>query len=172
MREIIFRAWDKKQKKMIYNGDVWYPYLKKSFNREIYSVTVTNKGILYWKLSDNNEDYIVLKTENSNKNFYKNWDYQELYTRDIDVMPGIKINEQNIFAGDIIKTENGDLFEITFGNIKNIGQYGIDYKPAFYAYRLGTDDGCLLFDGFGDSFEVIGNIYENPELLEVKNERD
>ena len=69
-------------------------------------------------------------------------------------------NGKEIYEGDIIESD-GILFRI---------EYSIDGNHAYYAgYCL--DDMSLetvmeLFD-FG-SLAVIGNIYENPELLEEK----
>lgn len=66
-------------------------------------------------------------------------------------------NGKEVYEGDIVKSE-GDLLSI---------EYSIDGNHAYYAgYRLdepGLETVMELFN-YGE-LEVIGNIYENPELL-------
>ena len=70
-------------------------------------------------------------------------------------------NGKKIFEGDIVKT---DKF-----NTPN-KHYIIKYDLLLGAF-IGEDDGTMYFttfDGDSELFEVIGNIHDNPELLEVK----
>ena len=67
-------------------------------------------------------------------------------------------NGVEIFEGDIVKTLDADL-EVTFSTIKfEEGAFCVDYKD------LGTEFEFLYF--VDSPLEVIGNIYENSELLE------
>ncbi|MBD9758305.1 YopX family protein [Enterococcus faecium] len=80
---------------------------------------------------------------------------------DIELMQSTGLKDKNgveIFEGDIVKTLGADL-EVTFSTIKfEEGAFCVDYKD------LGTE---FVFLYFVDSpLEVIGNIYENSELLE------
>ena len=68
-------------------------------------------------------------------------------------------NGKEIYEGDIISSD-GDLLTI---------EYSLDGNHAYYAgYRVdepGLETVMELFN-YGE-LEVIGNIYENPELLEL-----
>ncbi|MEN2267844.1 YopX family protein [Enterococcus faecium] len=80
---------------------------------------------------------------------------------DIELMQSTGLKDKNgveIFEGDIVKTLEVDS-GVTFSTIKfEEGAFCIDYK------NLGTEFEFLYF---ADSpLEVIGNIYENSELLE------
>jgi len=64
-------------------------------------------------------------------------------------------NGVDLFEGDIIKT-NSDVFELTYSET--------DYSIVFYVDSCGCFMSLPYLTGLKD-FEVIGNIYENPELL-------
>ena len=63
-------------------------------------------------------------------------------------------NGKKIFEGDIF-TDGISNYVVTFTN----GAFTIDYRPDFLAY--------FLVSGFADG-DIIGNIHDNPELLEEK----
>lgn len=74
---------------------------------------------------------------------------------DIEIMQftGLKDkNGQEIYEGDVVKSVYGNgyiVFEYIGFAIKSIGSESIDFEfPSFYL-----------------NSEIIGNIYENPELL-------
>jgi uncharacterized phage protein (TIGR01671 family) len=71
-------------------------------------------------------------------------------------------NDKGIYEGDIVKTQYDDLRNLVIifrdGGFCPSGDYKEDAKG------LGiVPDNSLLYES-----EVIGNIYENPELLEAK----
>ena len=138
MREIKFRAWDKEDKRMIIDEQDFIP------------VKVTNKGVLklnphhkenFWEFIDEERFEIMQYTGIKDKNGC------EIYEGDI--LHCIFEDENYIVEWDEIGA--GFLFH-RINNKKRTG--GIDY------YEF--EDICGSF-----GFEVIGNIYENPELLEV-----
>lgn len=69
-------------------------------------------------------------------------------------------NGKEIYEGDVIK-----------GVLVNYGDYletcgAVEYCEGFAAFSLKNDAGQTLFHNhLVSKFEVIGNIYENPELL-------
>ena len=67
-------------------------------------------------------------------------------------------NGKLIYEGDIIKTSKG---------VANV-----EYDNTYAYFGLTNFLTVFSFDNFiNEEIEVIGNIYENPELLEVENDR-
>ena len=70
-------------------------------------------------------------------------------------------NGKEIQSGDILKTEFGDVFSIKFNNV--YGFCAIEEDVRYWFAEEGLE--YELRETFSKS-EVIGNIYENKELLE------
>ena len=68
-------------------------------------------------------------------------------------------NGTKIFEGDIVKKN------VNGRELKGL----VKYKDCAFGVMI-NDDGNGLFLCFFNDCEVIGNIYDNPELLEVDNE--
>ena len=139
MREIKFRAWDENRKKWVY------------FRLD----EIVN--INHESLTDDEWAFIQLKN--------------------IGQYTGLKDkNGREIYEGDIVKTSCGDIGIIKFGIPKDMtingGEYDVDYI-GFYIDIIKGDWGTTdvesrvapLVDDYYE-IEVIGNVYENPELLE------
>ena len=155
MREIKFRAWRKEEKRMIYLANNMGSQTHLQLNNHSWGV-----------FEPDSDDYYGIASANSNLG-----DILMQYT-------GLKDkNCTEIYEGDIVKFED-------------VGEEGYEYKEGFdftnYA-SVEFDNGRWELNNFLDNnsgiletmnschedfinefelFEVIGNIYENPELLE------
>jgi uncharacterized phage protein (TIGR01671 family) len=129
-REIKFRAWDKKN------------------NRMVYDITLTTQDASAHPVNGNWDDIIQLDD----------------YEHKTIIMQYTGLHDKNgkeIYEGDILK----DALQTASGKLLN----------RVVEFR----DGCFGFDGGGGLFytsegecskgEVIGNIFENPDLLAGEN---
>lgn len=84
-------------------------------------------------------------------------------------------NCKKIFEGDVFKSDyyNDRKFEVVFsdgafcGKIKGTGMFPLGYTNDYYRTGDDDDDFCYPTD-YVSHVEVIGNIYDNPELFENK----
>lgn len=83
-------------------------------------------------------------------------------------------NGKRIFEGDIVKlTDKSFGYKwkavVEFGNPNGNYTWGCQLKPIGKAKNVNTDILCWVeMEEAGAYCEVIGTIYDNPELLEVK----
>lgn len=134
MREIKFRAWDKKEKKMYYDVQNTYDFM------------INNGGCFEESFKDvlEYDNYVVMQ-----------------YTNCYD------INGKEIYEGDIIRLEEVDDREIgsTWEHIgKIVYKRGAFFVCYFDYYADGDEE--LICDAQVEFGTVIGNVYENKELLE------
>lgn len=74
-------------------------------------------------------------------------------------------NGKLIFEEDIIKTKEYGR-DIGHSNVNNFDIFKVIYEPA--VFRLENVRRGFNLVGNGNDFEIIGNIHDNPELLEVE----
>ena len=80
-------------------------------------------------------------------------------------------NGKKIFEGDIGRYKQTDGAKRNGKPITCIGKVVYNAKTASFAVESNDETGCKYFDYFPiKHFEVVGNIHDNPELLEVKED--
>lgn len=78
-------------------------------------------------------------------------------------------NGKKIFEGDIGRYRQTDGAKRNGKPITCIGKVVYNVKTASFAVESKDEAGCKYFDYFPTKdFEVIGNIHDNPELMEVE----
>lgn len=159
-REIKFRAWDSKLKYMFYDGDT------NGFKNTTYPISVTNKGVIYCEKGKWGRENEV-RDENGEVG-YKQWEYDK-YHWQVELMQYTGLKDKNgkeIYEGDIFnchysdETKNHHKWEVVWS----------DEYASFKLKRIGSPCNQSMvnqnvYDYSGWNGEVIGNIYENPELV-------
>ena len=135
-----FRVWNIKEKEMIYNAEIAYDGM--NYNTE-------------WKIGNNTNDGWV-----DCFGYYLDYEHE-----DYEIMQCTGLKDKN---GKLIY--EGDILGGTYGNLD------IFYCPQCMQFELHCKDyGCMGCNGDvhwcevvedNNELEVIGNIYENPQLLE------
>ena len=131
MREIKFRAWDKKLKK-------WTNYSISNIDGTL--IDFLNKETGFWESDRGGERFTLCQ-----------------YT-------GLKnINEKEIYEGDIVRA-------LGFSKWIGVAKYS-DKNQAFVFECIDKNysRNIVFMSQFDKSFKILGNIYENPELLEESN---
>lgn len=132
MREIKFKAWDKK-------------------NKKFWDSNTFSQGT-YWSIS--NEGFVDATEKNV---------CRESYDFELLQFTGLKDkNGKEIYEGDIMLAEGNT-------NIYFLVEYGDDTDKENFGFTLSSLMRNKIIYGFCrdvERYEVIGNIYENPELLE------
>lgn len=135
-----FKIWDKTEKKFL-------PLDSKTENTDSW-ISIDNTGV-----------YLVERDNARDVAFFTD------ITEDVIILQCtglIDINGKLIYEKDIIKCSHGSEFAI--GVIEWDSeelQFALKIEDAFYSIRQKTKF---------DIIEILGNIYENPELLEINNE--
>ncbi|MGV1096882.1 YopX family protein [Clostridium perfringens] len=136
-RELKFRVWDKTSDSMLYQDD---------FERV--------------ELDTKNKMVTLIAEEESDKS-HEVLDYEDGIEAEILQYTGLKDkNGKEIYEGDILINTNKSKLNLGIENQKYLIVYralGFGLKPLF--------KGMALKFNYTD-LELIGNIYENPELLE------
>jgi uncharacterized phage protein (TIGR01671 family) len=145
MRSIKFRAWDERRSLML-NGTKNPDFIIIGWSGEVFPMYTS---------SDITGEY------------YSNADLQnEDFQDDITLMQFTGLLDKNgveIYEGDVVKAKrhNFEDYEICV----------IIYRPISFVFEVQSDKGNYIAPrNYHQHFEVIGNIYEHPHLLEVKDE--
>lgn len=151
MIDIDFKAWVKHPtfylKKNYGSND--NPYLPKNIMVDVQTIYLsTNKIRGKWQdvKPDDEIDYIIAETKGSS-------DFKEFI-----LLPYTGLKDKNgvkIYKGSIVQSSNSERFIVEYWS----GQILV----SWYLRSINSGDTSEL-DCFGE-YEVIGNIYENPELL-------
>lgn len=75
-------------------------------------------------------------------------------------------NGKKIFEGDIV-SEMPPMNSVSY-----IGYVVWDEKATLFRVVFGKPSNCCILGTYSRSYTVIGNIYDNPELLKVGDEND
>lgn len=141
-----FRAYDTKNKVMVTNFH--RSHMKIETGKVLYQLNTTNENEIKAIASYNTFD-----------------DYIYRYSHDLELMQSTGLKDKNdveIFEGDIV-LENGIQRAVSFGEQEYEEDFGnLAYYVGFNVY---TKWGYSSIDPV--EYEILGNIYENQELLEA-----
>jgi uncharacterized phage protein (TIGR01671 family) len=144
MREIKFRAWNDKYKEMLYLESKTDEYYNGAF------LLWGERDGNFWRLGDANHEW-----EEGASNTNDGTDSKDVLMQ----YTGLKDkNGKEIYEGDILNMTHHGSVSIVKPEIKGV----VGFENA--AFIVGEDR--VPLGRIGRSLEVIGNIYENPELLE------
>ena len=164
MKEIKFRAWNTKKKEMIYQSGDFFAYGEgKTYYRSCGWGDMKRKVMRFQEYNGILMEFIGLFDKNG----------KEIYEGDVLLFPDTESDYVDVGLGPncmekVAEQEIGNIAEVIFKN----GAFGIDVKENEYFgdSRFYTFEEILRDwdEEFMQTVEVIGNIYENPELLEMK----
>lgn len=151
-----FRAYDTKNKVMVTNFH--RSHMKIETGKVLYQLTTTNENEIKAIASYNTFD-----------------DFTYRYSHDLKLMQSTGLKDKNgveIFEGDIVKVTDEDEEYSYISVVKNYAEEGypafdIEY-PSDWEYE--SNALSTIMSGGYETIEVIGNIYEDPKLLEQTNE--
>lgn len=160
MREILFRG------KRIdnYVNDKSIDYTETGVGEWAYGAIIHRR---YYK----NKYVIVIRTEDSGFDNYSDYEVDPLT---VGQYTGLTANGKKIFEGDIIRANHdGAIGIVRFGEYMSPSDPGNTRHIGYYVDWQGKEKDFLRADlGYWASrsdVKVIGNIHDNPELLEDKS---
>ena len=167
MRETEFRGYDVDSKCWRYG----YYFLKE----DITLCAIYNSKEQWEKDKEKNEQHLILWNGFSDWNMPKPHYQSEVDGKSVGQFTGLyDKNGKGIYEGDIVKStknkykrfdENG-IYEVYFNDF--LCHYALIASRYEWNHKHGQCDNYSLTGRKAKEFEVIGNIYENAELLENK----
>jgi len=156
MREILFKAKRKDNGKWV---EGYYIYHIKR--------TICPLGD---SVKPEDEQHVIMQDGFSDWNMPRNTVVYEINPDTICQYTGLTDkNGKKIWENDIVKnkkrTEGFDWYKVVWR--KDFADFGVEpIKPKFEAkYPMGLSDELTIY---GRDYEVVGNVFDNPELLEVE----
>lgn len=154
-REIKFRAWDKEYEKMTYFDDEDYSYSCP----EVFRLEQVFK-------------------KDCNYNDYEDFRYEDI-TDEVELMQYTGLHDKNgkeIYEGDIVTSTDYPFIDEGKQNYIGIVEYYEDIAQFGFTLKCVNKNKRGISNGFNEGFEanndlicedleIIGNIYDNPELL-------
>jgi uncharacterized phage protein (TIGR01671 family) len=139
-REIKFRAWDKRNK------------------------TITMPYVLDYRPSYKDNDYIMVQTPDGRGDISL-WGNTKEHIVLMQFIGVIDKNKKEIYEGDIAKWHAGGAYGIKYGDV-----YFDNGRFLIRGFNIGfLEDPSDAFEEGLYLFEIVGNVYETPELLLNKN---
>lgn len=140
-----FRAWDKENDRMIYPS---------------------TEGVCF-ELDDDGINILDVSEDYPEDHVFPAIDSVLMQSTGLKDMNGVEV-----FQGDIVKVTDEDEEYSYISVVKNYAEEGypafdIEY-PSDWEYE--SNALSTIMSGGYETIEIIGNIYENPELLEQANE--
>ena len=140
MREIKFRAWHRKFKE-------WHYYTLLTLVSTESKEQIANSKYFYVKFLDYENKFLD----------YENWcEYTGLKDK----------NGKEIYEGDIVQDRDNEIYRVLWGGQFNYAGFGIERKRKKHEYGSRPMTWDVLNKTWEKDIQIIGNIYENPELLE------
>lgn len=142
MREIKFRAWQKEEKRMCGIASFRWAEWRGDYYNDHLSINLINKK------------------HKSGKGYCLEW----VTPNEVILMQSTGFTDRDgvdIYEGDIVSNEYGPVWEVVY-SLKRAGRFSLAY------YMTNPNRGNLSFRELrkNTTIKVVGNIYENPELLE------
>lgn len=148
MRPIKFRAWDKHENR-------WYEPIFRAYENEVYELLITFSGELERRTMQP-----ILEHESLFPERYELMQFTGLYDK----------SGKEIYEGDIVQYQGQSFVESIIGehpktHVSEIKWHEEELKWALYHHDKDDWTTNLTKSGDDQQFEVIGNIYENSDLL-------
>lgn len=120
----------------------WYVPTYKAYKKELHDIDINLDGSLSIRTFDESGKYVTI--------------HESMFEGRYELLQSTGLFDKNgkeIYEGDIIKNERNELGYITWSS----GSFNYcDGMTNFYLFSIGS----------GQTFEILGNIYEHQHLLE------